>query len=301
MLNKKALIKLISIISVLCLSVVGCKNMPEVPEHRLQWWYENIMTDAIYTDNIVTVAIIDTAIDKTHPDLKRTIIETYKLPHLSDSDNFNHGTAIAGIISAYPDCATGVLGIAPNTSILSIDVTESLNTIEISNLIMGIEYAIENEVDIINISSGFKTDSTDLHNVIEKAYSAGIILIACTGNNEDYVMYPAKYKEVIAISSYDKNEKIMYNYLDEDATENIIYLPGEYIVTIGVTDDIEIYTSLSGTSFSTPIMTGLVTICLKNNPNIDIKEVYSLLETFYGRKINNANVNEIINVVLRDS
>lgn len=239
----------------------------------------------------ITVAIIDTSIDNTHPDIVGSIIDNKYIVNCEDS---KHGTAVAGIISAYPSNDDGVLGIAPKTKIIAVVVTEDSKSITVENMISGINYAIDQGVDIINISSGFYNYDEKLYETIKKAYDAGIIIVASAGNGSNgSVMYPAKFSEVIAVASYNKNHEKMGLY-DSD----VVYLPGDNIVTtFPEIDSSDMYSSVSGTSFSTPIMSGIIALLKGTNKEIGNKEVYEYISKYYGQIISKEDIQDIINLL----
>lgn len=268
-------------------------------EHRLQWWLSAIGWDAERTDVTgegIRIAILDSGVDAEHPDLEGVIEKEYRVSGLgvthqesrqetqqetqqeshqetnqdSHQKNLHHGTAVAGIIAASPSTDKGALGVAVNASILSVDITDEANgIIQVEHLIEGIEYAIQESVDIINISAGIKEDSEELHEVIQRAYEAGIVVVAAAGNfMEDDILYPARYEEVLAVGAQSRNNEIISP--TGNLPKSVSYLPGESIVTTGVNGK---YIGADGTSVATPIMTGIVALMLEANQTLTNEEI----------------------------
>jgi len=259
--------------------LVACRSQQqyiETPDHRLQWWLADINWSENrfpYTGRGVRIAVLDSGIDSAHPDLRGRIESEIRVPGLEETleetDNRMHGTAVAGIIIAYPNNERGVLGIAPDATIISIVITDDPDgIIEIHNLIDGIYLAIEEEVDIINISAGVREASDDLTEAIQKAYDAGIIIVAAAGNFMDgEILYPARKDIVLAVGARSRRGEIISprNYSD------VIFLPGENIVTTVLDNG---YTGLHGTSIATPILTGTIALILEANRNISSEQIY---------------------------
>lgn len=256
-------------------------------EHRLQWWLSAIGWDEErtgVTGEGIRIAILDSGVDAEHPDLEGVIEKEYRVSGLgvtqqeshqetnqdSQQENLHHGTAVAGIIAASPSTDKGALGVAVNASILSVDITDEANgIIQVEHLIEGIEYAIQESVDIINISAGIKEDSEELHEVIQRAYETGIVVVAAAGNfMEDDILYPARYDEVLAVGAQSRNNEIISP--TGNLSKSVSYLPGESIVTTGVNGK---YIGADGTSVATPIMTGIVALMLEANQTLTNEEI----------------------------
>lgn len=284
--NKKTpkIIALLIIISLIIYSTNLMIQQTIVPEHRLQLWLDDISWNenrGINNGHSVVVAIIDTKINLEHPDLESRYIECYSLLDnsvISDGNkvlcNINHGTAIAGIIAAYPSSENGVMGIAPATTLISIEIAQS-NTEKISVVCLkkAIDLAVDLNADIINISCGTLKNDSNLYHSIKRAYNDGIIIVASAGNGmKDNLLYPAAYKEVIAVGSLSKGGEIIspIGKLEKE----VVFLPGENIVT---TDSKNDYCSISGTSASAAIMTGIVALMKQKSPNINADEIVRIM------------------------
>lgn len=258
------------------------KSPSQSVEHRLQWWLSAINWDTSRTKETgkgILVAMLDSGVDVNHPDLQGKIIEEYRVKGLKgkNTENVLHGTAIAGILGGSPSHPKGILGVAQNVQILSVDITDKENgAIEVDNLVEGIEYAICQQVDIICISAGVKKDSKILKQVIEKAYDAGITIVAASGNYmENDILYPAKYKEVLAAGALSKEKNIISPKGKLD--KKVIYLPGENIVTAGSNGG---YTGISGTSAAAPMLSGIVALMKERNKQLTNDKVMNYFNTY---------------------
>lgn len=273
---------IISILLITC----ACDDKISLPKHRLQWWLESISWDSnrlTYTGEGITIAIIDSGVDNEHVDLHNSIKKNFRVSQLNSdiSDNdLTHGTAVAGIICGYPNDEKGVLGIAPGVELISIDITDN-DHITSESLAEGIRIAMEENVDIINISAGIEEDNVNVYNAIRDAYERGIIIIASAGNfMESNILYPAYYKEVIPVGALNKKGAIISP--KSYSERNVIYLPGENIVSTYPNDA---YGALSGTSAATPILSGIIALMLEANKKVSQTDIYDYFENCNGKMI----------------
>lgn len=165
-------------------------------------------------------------------------------------DVTGHGSSVAGIIAAEKN-DVGITGIAPETEIYAAKVLDDKNQAPVSRVIDGIYWAIENKVDIINMSFGLKNNSLALHKAIRDAYDAGILLVAAAGNG-DSVEYPAAYDEVIAVGSVDTSGNVSEKSASGDELE--LAAPGEQICSTGAFEGMLVS---AGTSMAAPHVTGI--------------------------------------------
>ncbi len=129
---------------------------------------------ALHAKNIkgkgVKVAVLDTGIDLTHPDLSAKLLKNFvnKVDTTAQDEN-DHGTKIAGIINAKEN-NYALLGVAPQATLFVGKVANDMGDVHVSNLAAGIKWATEQQVDIINISLEFDEDHAELHSAIKEAY-----------------------------------------------------------------------------------------------------------------------------------
>lgn len=300
-LQKKRLIGIAGLIGFLILGLTAYVNLHGRKEklsqtpHRLQWWLSAIDWDQERTKETgdgVRIAVLDSGIDASHPDLKETVVKEYRVPSIGkgEEDNTLHGTAVAGIIAGKPSSDKGILGVAVNARILSVDVTDAKNGVmEVDALVEGIRYAAAQNVDIISISAGVKEDSKQLHAAIKEAYDAGIVIVAAAGNfMKDDLLFPAKYPEVIAAGALSKDGTI--SSPTGKLPKNLVYLPGENIVT---TRNEAGYTGIDGTSASTPILSGVIALMKERHKQLTNEEIK---EYFESRTFTGINVKELLDL-----
>ncbi|MGQ5175976.1 S8 family serine peptidase [Bacillus halotolerans] len=159
----------------------------------------------------ISIAILDSGIDSNHEDLKGVVKKEYNALEPSEGvieDKFGHGTAVAGIIASN-DNKIGTLGISPYADIYSVKVLDDKGRGSVESIVKGIEWSIDNNVDIVNISVGLKKSDQKLKRVIDEANEKGVIVVAAAGNNYGLnADYPARYQNVISVGAINKkNEK----------------------------------------------------------------------------------------------
>lgn len=221
----------------------------------------------------VKVAVFDTGISQ-HEDL--TIIDG--ISFVESENHYNdlngHGTHVAGIISA-KDNNIGILGVAPNVKLYAVKVLDSSGIGNYSNIIEGIYWAIDNDIDIINMSLGGTEYSQALEEAIQLAVDADILIVAAAGNrgpSNDTITYPAKYTKVIAVGAIDENYKLA-SFTSRGAELDVV-APGVNILSLYKNND---YSYMSGTSMSAPYVTAAIAVLKGTNENITNNALVNLL------------------------
>ena len=206
----------------------------------------------------VKVAVIDTGIDYTHPDLAPNYKGGWNaVTNTSDpKDDQGHGTHVAGTIAAARD-GSGVAGVAPAADIYAVKVLDKNGSGQYSWIISGIEWAIDNKMDVINMSLGGGEGTEALKQVMEKAAEAGVTVVCAAGNDSGPVNYPAKYPQAIAVSASDSADKIAS--FSSRGPEIAVIAPG---VKIYSTKNGGGYVNLSGTSMASPHVAGLAALAV---------------------------------------
>lgn len=222
-----------------------------------------------------SVAILDTGIDKEHPDLKIKDGISFIENVLDFDDDNGHGTHLAGIIGAQKN-NIGMTGISPDADLYAVKVLDKDTNGKYSTVVKGIDWAIEHKVNIILMSLGGKKESIFFEEAIKKAYEKGIILISSAGN-EGYkegnsILYPAKFDSVIAVGALDSKNK--RNFLSSKGEQLELMAPG---VKIFSTWKDGTYKLQGGTSMAAAHVAGVVSLLLEINPNISNKKVREIL------------------------
>jgi len=222
----------------------------------------------------VVVAVIDSAIDQTHPDLAGAISLAFDAVGAPDRTVGFHGTAVAGIIRAQGVVA----GVAPQASILAVRAFHVRNAGEAAEttswtLLRAIEWAVENKANVLNLSFVGPKDDT-LHLALRSAAARRVIAVAAAGNNGPKAapVYPAAYPEVIAVTAVDAKDQ---RYAQANRGSYIAFAaPG---VDILAPVERGKHSYLSGTSFATAYVSGIVALLLERNRDLDTGAVVDLM------------------------
>jgi subtilisin family serine protease len=240
----------------------GGKPAPQpAPAQVLPWGIDRIDAQDVWsldTADPVKVGIIDTGISNTHPDLVANIkggVNTISSRKSWNDDN-GHGSHVAGIIAALNN-SVGVVGAGPNADLYAIKALDQSGSGYLSDIIEGIQWAVVNHMQVINMSLGSDSDVQSFHDAVSAAKAAGVVIVAAAGNSGGSVIFPAAYPEVIAVSATDQNDHIAS--WSSRGPEVDLAAPG---VNIFSTYKGTAYATLSGTSMAAPHVTGCVALVL---------------------------------------
>ncbi|MFP7480310.1 S8 family serine peptidase [Terribacillus saccharophilus] len=209
----------------------------------------------------VKIAIMDSGIAAHHDLQVAGGISTVDYT-TSFEDDEGHGTHVAGIIGAKHD-EQGIDGIAPDADLFAVKVLDDTGEGYLSDLLEGIDWAISNDMDIINLSMGTADESDALEEAMQRAYQADILLVAASGNEgAGYpVDYPAAYDSVIAVSATDSENNIAaFSSVGEKVEFSA---PGKNIISTLTGSD---YGIMSGTSQATSHVSALFAILKQQFP-----------------------------------
>jgi len=274
---------------------------PNDPEASVRQW--NLGAINAYTawdisrgTHDVVVAVLDTGIDWTHPDLVANMwndssgyhgynfISNNHQPMDDNVNSYNdvggwdantytyHGTHVAGVIGAVINNNLGIAGLA-QVQLMAVKVMNDSGEGTDATVASGIRWAVDNHADIVTMSLGVDGPSTTLENQINYASQNGVVTIAASGNSgSSVVSYPAAYPSVIAVGAID-------NTLRRATFSNFgngldIVAPG---VQIYSTQGGGGYQYLSGTSTAAPHVAGVAALMLSVNPALSPVEIGSVI------------------------
>ena len=275
---------------------------PNDPSLSTQWHLSAIGAATAWNyfssgSNIV-VAIVDDAVETTHSDLSGNIwvnpgeiagngidddgngyIDDINGWDLADNDNnpnpsssgLDHGTHVAGIVSAVSNNGTGVSSMGYSCKLMCVKTTNI--PVNILYGYEGIIYAANNNADVINLSWGGTSSSTTAENIINYALGKNCIIVAAAGNdNVSTPFYPANYDGVIAVAATNSsNQKAWFSNYGSWVD---ISAPGENIYSTTVGNS---YGYKSGTSMASPLVAGLVGLMRSLNPGMPPEDVKNCL------------------------
>lgn len=195
-----------------------------------------------------------------------------KGPDSWDNDHNGHGTHVASIIGAHQ--YTRAQGVAPGVDLFGVKIyhSEDGDRTRAGNLMEGLEWAIENDMDIISISSGYTQKNDEIHQLIQTADQLGIMIVAASGNiteNKTVIDYPAAHEEVIAVSNVDQNQQRVSDSMIGPANE--LAAPGYGI--LGLSNEAGGYSTMTGTSQAAPHVAGIAALLMQKYPNDSARSI----------------------------
>lgn len=246
-------------------------DIQETPDGVKMIGAENAWEKSNYGKEIV-IAIIDTGINTSHPDLKDNIIGGHNFTTEDFSyifEDYNgHGTHVAGIIAASNN-QLGMVGIAPKSKLLVLKALNRFGDSSYALLIEALRFAMDwkgsngEKVSVINMSIGGSSHSEKLYSTIKELYKKGIVLVSAAGNNGDNIdsteerSYPGFYNEVISVGAVSK-DYIPSKFSDSNLNIDFVAL-GENVYSTHLDDG---YAELTGTSMAAPFVSGAVALIL---------------------------------------
>lgn len=213
----------------------------------------------------VSVAVIDTGVDYNHPELKERFGDLigYNVlaPDEPPDDDNEHGTHVAGII------AGSYTGVAPGSTLYAVKVLDWNGSGTEADVIAGLEWALEQGADIANLSLGSRGASRAFREMCERAYGAGMLIVAAAGNEGRGPSYPASFGEsVIAVAATDRERQ--HASFSNIYHTNDISAPGVGIYSTVPGED---HNTFSGTSMATPHVSGALALALQMSRSADLE------------------------------
>ncbi len=227
----------------------------------------------------VEVAVVDSGVDATHPDLAGRVAEAFAVevvdgkPELVETDAsenndlFGHGTAVAGVVAS----------VAPNARIIDIRVLGTQNSGSAEALIAGFQLAVRRRTRIINMSLAAKARFSDsLSKECEKAYLHNLLVVAARRNVPfgDQGL-PAELSSTVSVDRMEAAVPLYYRYR-----------PGDLIEFSARGDSVTVpaagggYTTMTGSSFATPAISGICALLVGAYPQVRPFEVKAVLKAF---------------------
>lgn len=274
-------------------NVVGLRPLSDWPslsgfprQKTVGWGQKAMRMDQLpptYRGQGVKIAVIDSGIANSHEELTRVragfdIVNKKTSPETWNEDTLGHGSHCAGVIGG-ADLAFGIRGFAPDAEIHACKLFPGG---QVSQLIDALEYCIERQVDVVNLSLGGAEVSEALEQQIQRAKRAGIACIVAAGNSGGPVQYPASSPNVLAVAAVGKLDEFPPDsYHAQTLTQNVdangyftasfscfgpqigVCGPG---VAITSTVPPNNYAAWDGTSMAAPHITGLAALVLAHHP-----------------------------------
>ncbi|EST23090.1 hypothetical protein N566_26090 [Streptomycetaceae bacterium MP113-05] len=286
----------------------GQCTFPAEPFEGKPWALQPVLLEQLWGKTRgggVSVAVIDSGVDDTHPQLEDAVDadrgktylqdekpkdESVTPPDYSDDgtkDVAGHGTRVAGIIAARPKDGTGFVGLAPEATIIPIQHNDNIIEGKVGTLAKAITYAVAAGAEVINISQD--TDEplepgTSLERVVQKAIDAGVVIVASAGNDglrgNVKKTYPASYPGVIAVAASDRDHE-RARFSQPGAFVDIAAPGVDMISTVPGGG----HCAASGTSFSAPFVAGVAALLVAEHPGWEPRHIEAQLKQTAERSI----------------
>jgi RHS repeat-associated protein len=237
------------------------------------------------------IAVIDSGIDFTHPDLVNNEWtnavpgvegDLHGWDYLTNSnvirDEQGHGTSIAGIIAAQGNNGIGISGVMWHASLMSLRVLDSTGSGDVADAIEAIDYAVAHRAQVINLSWGTTGNSAALKDAIERAIRRGVVVVCSAGNDGQDIgtapYYPASFdsRDLISVAATDNRDQLAT--WSNFGTNVTVAAPGTEILTTQMGGG---YGKVSGTSASAPLVSGVVGLMKSVNPNLGTHRLAKIL------------------------
>ncbi len=286
---------------------------PNDPLYAKQWHLSQVRAFDAWLERPplagVRVAVIDSGVDRAHPELRRRIVAARSFVGGGVKDVSGHGTIVAGIIAAEADNETGIAGLAPWADLLVAKVVAGNGSISVEAEARAIRWAVSQKARVINMSLGGLRDPAhpdrDTYSQLEAdavayAVSKGVLVVAAVGNGDQapgqpwrFASYPAALPHVIGVSAVTRGGSAS-RFSNRDAIYNDLAAPGEAMVSTfpraltaqraGCAE--QGYTPCAtppfrpaeGTSFAAPQVAAAAATLLGTSPGLRAEQVAAILE-----------------------
>jgi subtilisin family serine protease len=259
--------------------VDGLDTVPNDPGWNAQWGLRAVgfprAWDTTRGSDKIVVAVLDTGVDGSHPDLKGALAPGFDFVNLDTdpSDDHGHGTAAAGIVAARGNNATGLAGACWTCVVLPVKVLDADGTGNTATIAAGIVWAVDHGAKVINLSLGSPGTTDALSEAVRYAALRGVVVVAAAGNSGSAIpFYPAAEPSVLAVAATNENDRL-YSWSNHGAWVEVA-APGCNVATWpGAT-----YIELCGTSAAAPLVSGLAALIRAQRPQATLLTTVDAIE-----------------------
>jgi len=251
-------------------------RVSEEPLVGREWWRAAIGADRVTPPGPgKLVTVIDTGLDVTHPEFAgRPNTRLLDEQSTTGAEDEAHGTAVSSVAAA-PENGVGLAGVYPQADLAEWDS----GAMFVSDVIAGIEHALDAGQGVINMSFGFDGFDQFLADEIDVAFGSGTLLVAAAGNDflEGNAQHsPASLPHVLTVAA--TNEQNRSSFFSNRSLAVDLAAPGEDIpVAVPTWESASGYASAAGTSFSSPLVAGAAAWVWTRRPELDVTQLFDLM------------------------
>jgi serine protease AprX len=247
-----------------------------------------------YTGKGVKVAVIDTGVDASHPDLNGNKVVAwvdYVNGKTTPYDDHGHGTHVSSTIAGTGNASNGQYkGVAPEASLMEVKVLSAQGSGSDSNIIKGIDWAVQNGAQVISMSLGSNQHSQSLDDAVTSAVNKGVVVVVAAGNSgptAKTIASPGDCPDAITVGASDRNDTIASfssrgpsfdGSVKPDITNMGVGLWAAKATGTNPSKGTKYYLPMSGTSMATPMTAGVVALLLQANNTLTPAQVKLVLE-----------------------
>lgn len=277
---------------------------PGFSDNNMAWYFEPILArggwNKTYGNRNIMIAVIDNGFDINHPELKGKVMKTWNIiERTTDVFTFKqskHGSHVAGTAMGKRDNGSGISGIAPDCSLMAIQVADRNGNMPSTAVIDGVIYAIKNGANVINLSLGmkmtptmknypesvqrdmirtaFKAEETVWNGIHEYAEEEGVVIIWAAGNDDILVGVDPKQRSPIGIKVSAVDRDLKKAEFSNYGTYSTISAPGVDIYSSIPNNGYEFF---QGTSMAAPMVAGAVGLLKSDYPELKPNEIRNIL------------------------
>jgi subtilisin family serine protease len=258
---------------------------PDDPVIGQQWALRDIRAYEawdITTGGDITIAVLDTGVSRSHPDLSDKLLPGWDMYNNDDdpSDDVGHGTYTAGVAAASTDNGTGIAGICWGCKILPVKVLGSRGQGDDATIAAGIRWAVDQGARIISMSLGGPDDTQVMRDAVAYARDHNALIIAASGNGQaegNLPNYPAAYPNVLAVSATNSTDGVTGFSTTGSFVD--IAAPGVGLwSTLWLRGEGDTYGVANGTSAACPHVAGAAALALSLRPDLTADQLAEVLQ-----------------------